>query len=141
MSAHADTTHSERGSMNKRETEATLGKVNAARTELIHLVRVGALAPSDPDVKRALGDVLLNLKDAAERLQAGAARNTKNYRTTIKHEGRPEGGMAYASADTAIMWARRAHEAGAVVAQVHRRSDGKVLFDGAAGIDLEPNEW
>jgi hypothetical protein len=65
-----------------------------------------------------------------------------NYQVTFQHESqeRPTR-QSFASSDTAWGWARRAFEAGATTARLVRKTDGRVLWDGPAGIDVDWREW
>lgn len=70
-----------------------------------------------------------------------------NYQTHIVHEpseNRPDGvdmTMSFKNADTANGWVYRAASAGASMAQVIRKSDGKVITDPINGIETDYREW
>lgn len=73
---------------------------------------------------------------------AAMAKYAKNYRTTVQHgEDQPILREAYARPATAIRAAKQAYGVGATVAEVRRATDGVVIYDGPAEIELDSREW
>lgn len=71
----------------------------------------------------------------------------KNYKIKVLHprsERNPDPkplNMSFASADSAIAWARKGFEYGATTATVTRKTDGVVIYDGPNGIELNYLDW
>jgi hypothetical protein len=72
-----------------------------------------------------------------------STRGKQNFQIQIQHahQARPVL-QSYASPDTAIGAARQAYEQwGAERAVVIRKTDGKVIYDGPAGIEVDYTEY
>jgi hypothetical protein len=130
--------------MKKTQAENAVARVNKVCRDLAEgsaLLKQGT--PPTPAITAELLDhAVMELGDVLRVLRDEVAAKARDYRVTVQHGAdQPPIREAYASSVTAIRVAKQGHGAGATVAQVRRASDGVVIFDGPAGIELETKEW